>query len=171
MKDQPYNCVHKSILEQIKEKLPQGSDLKLYPFTIKKPSGVYGIIFGTKHVRGADKFLKAAWKRNSINGEANFDIDDDEGKNQLDMFQGKRLTKREYFAKNLKDKILDGSILTNKEAFHYSIEQGHITKHAHDVVLEMKKSRLINFTEKSPLINYEQIYQNNRFVTFVRNRK
>lgn len=171
VKDQPYNCVHKSILEQLKEKLPQESELKLYPFTIKKPNGVYGIIFGTKHARGVDKFLKAAWKRNSINGEANFDIDDDQGKRQLDIFKGKQLTKREYFAKSLREKILEGSINTNLDAFHYAIEQGHISKHAFEVVVEMKKMRQINYSEKSPLINYEQIYQNNRIVTFVRNGK
>jgi hypothetical protein len=168
IKEQPYNCVHKSILEQLKEKLPCNSSLKLYPFTIKKTSNVYGIIFGSKHVRGADKFLKAAWKRNTINGEANFDIDDDQSKSQLNLFEGKQLTKREYFAKCLSEKIMNGSIQNNVEAFHYTIEQGHTSKHAYEVAIDMKRKRQIHYAEKSPLINYEQIFQKNRIVTFVR---
>ena len=53
----PYRYIHKSILEQLKERIPASSKLKLYPFTIKKHTNIYGIIFGASHPRAVDKFL------------------------------------------------------------------------------------------------------------------
>ena len=77
-KQNPYKFIHRSIIEQLKKKLPSNTKLKLYPFSLKKGANIYGIIFGASHPRAVDKFLTIAWKRNEINGEANFDIDDDE---------------------------------------------------------------------------------------------
>ena len=77
VKQNPYKLIHRSIIEQLRKKLPASSQLKLYPYSIKKKSGIYGIIFGAKHPLAVDKFLNIAWKRNAINGEANYDLDDD----------------------------------------------------------------------------------------------
>lgn len=167
----PYRYIHRSILEQLKERVPGNSKLRLYPFSIKKGTNVYGIIFGAKHPRAVDKFLKTAWEKNNINGEANFDIDDEAGKAQLDIFGGKKLTKIEQFQNNLKKLILDSKITTNKEAFDYVLEQGHISEHAADVVKKMKKDGLIDYDAKSPLINYEQAYKNNRIIEYKLLRK
>ena len=98
IKENPYKYVHRSILEQLKNKLPNDSNLKLYPFTIKKGANIYGIIFGATHPRAVDKFLKTAWAKNTINGEANFDIDEDMTKSQLLIFEDKKPTKIEAFA-------------------------------------------------------------------------
>ncbi|MBI5208127.1 MAG: three-Cys-motif partner protein TcmP [Candidatus Firestonebacteria bacterium] len=75
--NKPYSDIHRTILEYYKKQLPVNSQTKLYPFTIKKNQNIYGLIFGTKHVLGIEKFLRIAWDKNSINGEANFDIDED----------------------------------------------------------------------------------------------
>jgi hypothetical protein len=87
-------------LNSSKDKLPKETKLTLYPFTIKKGKNIYGIIFGAKHPRAVDKFLKTAWEVNEINGAANFDIDEDNAKQQLDIFEGKRLSKIESFYPN-----------------------------------------------------------------------
>lgn len=165
-KQNPYRYIHESILEQLKEKLPEKSTLKLYPFTIKKQKGVYGVIFGAKHPRAVDKFLSAAWSCNCINGNANFDIDDDAGKQQLDLWEGKSLTKIEKFAKSLNDQIMSEKIRTNKEVYDFALDHGHIAKHASDEVLKMKKEGLIMYSERSPLINYDQVYKNKRIITY-----
>lgn len=49
----------------------------LYPFTLKKGTNIYGIIFGASHPRAVDKFLKIVWDKDQVSGEANFDIHDD----------------------------------------------------------------------------------------------
>lgn len=78
---------HRFILNYYKRKLPENSKTKLYPFTIKKGPNVNGLIFGSKHPRGINKFLHLAWKSNKLNGEANFDIDDDSAKKQPELFE------------------------------------------------------------------------------------
>ena len=57
-KKSPNNYIHSIFLERIKARLPEHSDLKLYPFTIKKGANVYGIVFGSTHLLAVDKFLK-----------------------------------------------------------------------------------------------------------------
>jgi three-Cys-motif partner protein len=162
----PYKYIHKSILEQLREKLPKNTKLSLYPFTIKKNNHIYGIIFGATHPRAVDKFLKTAWEKNNINGEANFDIDDDIGKNQIDLFDGRKLTKIESFKLNLRKDILEKDIRTNREAYDYTLKQGHISSHAGEEVSLMKKEKLIYYREKSPLINYENVYKEKRIISY-----
>lgn len=55
--------VHQELLAQLRNKLPSTTNLSLYPFTIKKRTNYYGIIFGASHPRAVDKFLKTAWKK------------------------------------------------------------------------------------------------------------
>lgn len=166
VRQNPYKYVHRSILEQLKERLPHGSRLKLYPFTIKKGANIYGIIFGAKHPLAVDKFLRTVWKKNTINGEANFDIDEDRKKGQLDLFGEKKLTKIESFQEDLKQKILNGELRTNKEVFDYTLEQGHIPQHASDKLKEMKKENLIEYDAQTPLVNYDQVYKKKRIVSY-----
>jgi len=44
-KKDPHKFIHRSVLNQIKRKLPKDSQLKLYPFSIKKTPNIHGIIF------------------------------------------------------------------------------------------------------------------------------
>ena len=94
-KKQKYNFIHQHITEALRKKLPIDTKLKLYPFSLKKGANIHGIIFGSSHPLGVDKFLSIGWKRNGINGNANFDIDDDALKGQVDIFKGKKYTKIE----------------------------------------------------------------------------
>jgi len=166
VRQNPYKYIHRSILEQIKEHLPQGSSLKLYPFTIKKGPNIYGIIFGAKHPLAVDKFLRTAWRKNSINGEANFDIDDDTNKNQLDIFGKTRQTKIESFQSELRRQVLNGFLKTNKDVFDYTLEQGHISQHASDELKKMKKEDLIDYEERTPLVNYNNVYKERRIISY-----
>lgn len=166
IRQNPYKYVHRSILQQLKEHLPQGTTLKLYPFTIKKGTNIYGIIFGAKHPLAVDKFLRTVWNKNEINGEANFDIDDDKAKGQLDIFGEKRLTKIELFQSELRQRILEGELQTNKDVFNYTIEQGHIPRHASEELKRMKKDKLVDYDEKSPLVNYDKVYKERRIISY-----
>jgi three-Cys-motif partner protein len=165
-KQNPYKYIHKSILEQLREKLPRNTKYSLYPFTIKKDTNVYGIIFGASHPLAVDKFLKTAWKENNLNGEANFDINDDVDKRQLDLFEGKKLTKIESFAYSLRNNILNETIKTNKDAYVFTLEQGHIDAHAIEEVKKMKKEGLISYSERTPLINYDQVIKHKRIIEY-----
>lgn len=159
-KEAPYKYIHRSILEQLRKRIPTNSSTRLYPFTIKKGSNVYGIIFGTSHPRGVDKFLQTAWAENNLNGEANFDINDDGNKGHMDLFGNMELTKIMKFQQDLQSAILSGKIRTNKDAYDYTLDQGHLPSHATDEIKRMKKEKKITYNNRSPLVTYEQVYKN-----------
>lgn len=152
-KRDPYKFIHKNVIGQLKNQLPQNTNLKLYPYTIKKGTNIYGIIFGASHPRAVEKFLGLAWKRNPINGEANFDIDEDIQKIQLDIFaiNNKRLTKIESFRRRVRDAINNGEIKNNIDTFIFTINSGHIPDHAREEVIQMRKEGLISFKGHSKI--------------------
>lgn len=154
---EPSTFIHKHVLNALRNKVPENSSVKLYPFTIKKGRNIYGIIFGTSHLRGVDKFLKTAWKANSENGEANFDIYD-ENTDMIDLFEGAKLTKRQKFQSILHEKIMGGTIKNNKEAFVFALDSGMLGTHAAEEIKNMKKAGLISYSERQPSVNYESCF-------------
>lgn len=167
-RSQPYKYIHESVLEQLKERIPLKSEVKLYPFTIKRNANIYGIIFGASHIRAVDKFLKTAWKMNKENGSANFDINDDIIHGQPNLF-GEEMhipTKIELFQKKLQEKILSGRIKTNADAYQYTMDEGHITEHATERIRQMKRDGLITYDARSPLISYDEVHKNKRIIEF-----
>ena len=153
-----YYDVHRIILNKYKGLLPSKSQTKLYPFSIKKGTNIYGIIFGAKHPRAIDKFLKIAWDRNKLNGEANFDIDEESINIQDDLFTGRRLTKKEKFEQEIEKFILAKKEVTNKELYDFTLEAGHIPEHANKKVREMKENRKLDYTGHTN-ISYNKCYK------------
>jgi three-Cys-motif partner protein len=161
--------VHNVICDEFRRYVPLTiKNYGLFPFSIMKSdnNNVYGLIFVSKHLLGADKFLDTVWRKNPINGTANFDIDDDLSKAQPDLFEGKRLTKIEAFQNLLKEKILKGEISNNLEAYIFTINSGHIHQHADKIIRDMKRQNLIDYDSKSPCVNYEQTIKNEKIVKF-----
>lgn len=160
--------VHQIVLEEMRKKIPPTSNLRLYPFSIKKGANIYGIIFGSAHPKGVDKFLGTAWKMNSINGCANFDIDCDQEKRQLDIFENK-LTKIQKFKNDLQERILSGVIHNNQQAYDYTLDNGHIAQHAKEAINELKTQKKIQYDSTSPLCNYEHVYgPKSRIIEYVK---
>lgn len=161
-----YRNMHRLVFNKINSRLPKNSELKLFPFSIKKTRNIYGIIFGAKSYAAVDKFLRIAWKRNSLNGEADFDIDEDKSKNQLDMFEGQKLTKVEKFKSELETKLLTKENVTNKAVLMYTYSNGHIPQHAVDLLKLMKKQGKLEYTGKSPFLNYVNVFRNHNIVNY-----
>lgn len=153
-KKNPYNFIHRSLIQQISQKLPDDSKLTLYPFSLKKGANIHGIIFGAKHPRAVEKFLDTVWKMNPVNGEANFDIDEDSKKAQLNMFESKRLTKIESFQNKLNEKIKSDGIITNAEVYLFTLANGHPRSHATAIIKDLKKKGLVTYKSTSPKINF-----------------
>lgn len=162
----PYNHIHRNILEQLRERIPEKSNFRLYPFTIKKNTNVYGIIFGASHPLAIDKFLRAAWSMNSINGEANFDIDDEENRCKPNLFDEGKPTKIEAFQNELHRRILDGNISDNLHAYIFTLLSGHIPDHAANEIKQMKKDGLITYASKSPCVNYDNAFKKRNIVKY-----
>ena len=161
--------VHNVICEEFEKYVPSNiTSYALLPFSIMKSdkNNVYGLIFVSKHPRGADKFLQTVWKENAINGNANFDIEEESKKAQLDLFDGRILTKIESFQKELRQKILNGEIANNIQAFYFTLNHGHIGQHASEEIKRMKKEGLIAFDSPSPLVTYDKVEKERRVLEY-----
>jgi three-Cys-motif partner protein len=162
-----YKKIHRTITHELRKKLPVNTKLKLYPFSLRKGANIHGIIFGASHPRAVDKFLTIGWKRNGDNGDANFDIDNEAGNAQLDLFVGQKLSKIESFKQEVCDRIREGAIKNNFDMLNFVYEQGHIGKHAADCLKEMKSKGEINFIgSSSPSVTYDNVFKNKKKVEY-----
>ena len=169
IKNAKWKTVHAIICEEFRKYVPQHiTSYAIVPFSIMKAdrNNIYGLIFVTKHIRGADKFLQTVWKENALNGTANYDIDDDASKSQPDLFEGQKMTKIEGFQDDLKKRILSGEIKNNRDAFYHTINLGHISQHASEAIKAMKKEKIIVYNGKSPLVSYEKAVREDRIVEY-----
>lgn len=161
-----FRNMHRLVLSKIKSILPSDTDLKLFPFSIKKNTNIYGIVFGSKNYSAVDKFLNVVWKKNSINGEADFDIDNDSSKLQYDMFEGKKLMKIEKFQQDFEHHLINGAFPDNRAALVYVYSCGHIPKHAVEIVKKLKRLKKIDYTSRTPALNYDNVFKKRNIVTY-----
>lgn len=140
-----YNEIHRFMAEYFLDLV--GGDYLVAPFSLKKGSNVYGLIFASHHYVWLYKFLKIAWKEDPHYGEANFDMFDERvGTDQLTIFGVRKV---EDFQSALKQKILAGEFESDSDIFLYMLQRGFINKHAREVVKELtaKKGGVIEFQE------------------------
>lgn len=166
LKNVPYAKVHSAVIDEIKKVLPSNTELRLYPFTIKKGTNIYGIVFGAKHPLAVDKFLNIGWKFNGVNGQANFDIDDEASIGQQVLFGEQRVSKKEAFKRKLKEKVLSNEVTNNLDALNFAHDQGHIGTHAADCLRAMKRANEISYDCSSPLVTYEQVHRKRRLLEY-----
>lgn len=73
----PSYLIHRCALEKIYKPLVGKRKYYLAPFSIRKKSNVYGLIFGSAHILGLQKFQKSCWNISPDFGDANFNIDNE----------------------------------------------------------------------------------------------
>ncbi|MBA2613387.1 MAG: three-Cys-motif partner protein TcmP [Bacteroidetes bacterium] len=143
----PYYHIHKLVQEYYKGLIPKGKEYYLGRFSLRKDSGnIYGLIFGSGHVLGMEKFLKSCWKIDPERGEANYDIDKDAiMPGQIDMFTGevKKPKKKEIFESNLEKYILDKTLTNDKQIYLHTVTNGFLASHASEVLKKMQKDKKI----------------------------
>jgi three-Cys-motif partner protein len=146
-----YYHIHRVVLEYYRSKIPNGKKYFLAPFSIKKPSGIYGLIFGTNHTLGIEKFLQVCWRHDKLTGEANFDIDNEKiDLTNLGMFAEYNIpNKKQIFDSSLKEKILQKDLKTDLEVYHFCLNEGFLLKEATLILKELKKAGKINFDFKT----------------------
>lgn len=135
----PYHKIHRLILEYYKSLIPTGKEYYLGSFTLKKNAGIYGLIFGSGHVLGIEKFINTCWKIDPERGEANFDIDDDKIiKGQYDIFGKLPIPKKvDLFEQDLEEQILSKKITTDKELYLFTLRNGFKASHTRKVLSKL----------------------------------
>jgi len=161
----PYHKIHRLVLEYYKSLIPKSKEYYLASFSLKKNAGLYGLIFGSGHVLGIEKFLTTCWNIDPDRGEANFDIDDDKiQKGQFDLFTNevKKPKKVDLFEKELRENILNKSLTTDKEVYLFTITNGFLPYHAKKIISQLTKDNKI---QKSNFNLSTKVCKTNALVT------
>jgi three-Cys-motif partner protein len=139
-----YQC-HRVIFDYYKSLVPKDNEFYLAPFSIKKGANIYGLIFGTHHKLGIEKFLKICWKINPNTGDANFDIDNEKiNPREPKLFaQFEIPSKLDLFSKTLEEKILSSDLVTNSDIYTFTFDMGCLPQHANIVVNELVRNKKI----------------------------
>jgi three-Cys-motif partner protein len=145
-----YYHIHRNVLQHYKSLIPNNKKYYLAPFSIKKGSNIYGLIFGTNHTLGIEKFLAIAWRNDKMRGEANYDIDSEKiDFNQPFLFDHfNKPNKRQVFEKNLTELILNKRLIDKHSVYLYSLDEGFLFKDANTVLERLKKKKDIDFQFK-----------------------
>ena len=149
--------VHRVTLDAVKTLVPASAKYYLAPFSIKKGTNIYGIIFGTSNLLGMDKFLSTAWNMAPSNGEANYDIDraDFAAANPFLPMEGfsSAPTKLEAFESELRTAVLAGKCPTEREIIELCFDHGVRRQHAEPVIKALKTEKAIECDFRVPQID------------------
>ena len=151
---------HRAFVDYYRTLVPVGEHYFLAPFSIKKGSNIYGVMFGSSNPKGLEKFLEAAWKLDGQRGESNFDIDR-EGMFSLpgDLpIEWGKVSKVVEFERELQLAILNRTLATTTDVYLSALERGFLPRHANSVLKQMQKERKIakmagvgSFSLRSPI--------------------
>lgn len=147
-----YYHVHRAALEYYRSLIPRGRGYFLAPFSIKKGANIYGIIFGSAHPLGIDKFLQVAWRSDEISGEADFDINrEDIRPGELVLpFPEMRPSKIAAFEGELEYLLRKGRLSSELEVMRLCFEHGVKRQHAEPVLLKLKREGIIDVDFRVP---------------------
>ena len=129
---------HRIIAEYFKS-LIGGKEYYLHHFTIKKNSNHYGLIFGSSHTLGMEKFLKVCWKKDEFSGESNDNSHDDYTKGTL-FYDPANSNKKEAVKGLITEKILKGEISDNQTGLKYALSQLCLPEIFTQTVVELEKA-------------------------------
>jgi three-Cys-motif partner protein len=135
--------VHRIVANAYRRWVPADHEYFLGSFSIRKGANVYGLIFGSGHPYGIEKFLQVVWKKHD--GDANFDIDDDRiDSSKPSLFEEfNRSKKLKDFEQRLIVQVQTRQITTNKQAYIFALNNGFLGKHAKEALQNMVKAGIL----------------------------
>ncbi|QQT27526.1 three-Cys-motif partner protein TcmP [Sphingobacterium spiritivorum] len=144
-----YYHIHRKVLEHYKLFIPSEKQYYLAPFSIKKERNIYGLIFGTHHTLGIEKFLNVCWKKDKLRGEANYDIDNEKINTTTPfLFDDLNIPQKiDIFEKGLHKQIFENNMKGIKEIYLYTLSEGFLYKDANKILIELKNKRKITFND------------------------
>ena len=118
----PKEC-HRVIADYFRGLVPSDKEYYIHHFTIKKGANYYGLIFGTNHSFGMEKFLKVCWAHDALAGESNCNMFDDFEEGTI-FYTTENTNKNEHIRDLLKKEILSGRIKDNIDGLKFVLKEG-----------------------------------------------
>lgn len=137
-----FSDCHRVVADYYRSLIPPGETYYLGKFSIKKGSNLYGVIFGSHHPLGMEKFLRVAWRVDPTTGEANFDIDGDgiDPSSPHLFSEMDRSQKLVLFQASLRDRLCRGQITTDRDVYLTCLLEGFLPIHGREVLVDLVKA-------------------------------
>ncbi|MFA6713928.1 MAG: three-Cys-motif partner protein TcmP [Victivallales bacterium] len=157
--------IHRAIANYFRDLIPKEKEYYLHHFSIRKEANkgnYYGLIFGSNHTLGMEKFLKVCWKHDAFSGEANYNIDNNFEEGSL-FYNPENTIKKESIKEKLEELILSGTIKNNVRGFKYVMNEGCEPTLFTEIVKKLEKENKIiregNLNYNSTRIHRVEEYQ------------
>lgn len=123
---------HRVIADYFNTLVPLNKKYFMGCFSIKKDSGYNGLLFGSNHTLGAEKFQKICWKIDEVTGEADYNIDRELIYNKQGvLFEEVKIPlKIKQFNRDLENEIVSGKIKTDIDVYKFALKNRCLVKHA-----------------------------------------
>lgn len=95
----PKEC-HRVITNYFRALLPSDKEYYLHSFTIQKGKNYYGLIFGSNHSLGMEKFLRVCWRQDAFAGSLIAILIMTFKLGNYSMFQGFRTKNKKFLTKS-----------------------------------------------------------------------
>lgn len=141
----PKEC-HRVIAKYFKSLIPKDKEYYIHHFTIQNQSNYYGLIFGSNHSFGMEKFLKVCWKYDILAGESNCNINNDFKKGEL-FYNPQETNKKEKVKILICSLVMSGRINNNKDGMRFALYNGCLPNIFVEVVEHLRDTKRINIVE------------------------
>lgn len=141
----PKEC-HRVIAKYFKSLIPKDKEYYIHHFTIQNQSNYYGLIFGSNHSFGMEKFLKVCWKYDILAGESNCNINNDFKKGEL-FYNPQETNKKEKVKNLICSLVMSGRINNNKDGMRFALYNGCLPNIFVEVVEHLRDTKRINIVE------------------------
>lgn len=131
---------HRAVADYFQSLVPLEKEYYIGCFSIKKGSNYYGILFGSNHTLGAEKFQRVCWKKDDVTGEADYNIDREliyDNAQGILFDEIKIPQKIKLFEKYLRNKIAAKEIRYDIDAYKFALNNRCLVKHASDVLKKL----------------------------------
>jgi len=148
-----YHHTPQQVLGWYRSQVPEGVEYYLAPFSFRKGSNIYSVIFGSGHPKGMEQFLSVAWRMDKQNGEADYDLNREDFKElepflpMGELFQPKKV---QVFEASLEAAIRGKALTTEKDLYLFCLTNGMMPSHASSVLTRLKKEGAIECDFRSP---------------------
>ncbi|MDQ6760388.1 MAG: hypothetical protein M3Z32_11075, partial [Acidobacteriota bacterium] len=140
----PHGEAHRVIADVYRGWAPLG--MFIGHFSIKKEGNIYGLIFGSQHWRGMQKFLDVAWTLDAECGEANYEMEADTIQGEIDFESGRtgfKKRKVKIFQEELLNAINVGTLATDQAVFLYCLTNGFRPRVAKEVYVKLRETKVL----------------------------
>jgi len=142
----PAEC-HRIIAGYFRSLIPEDKEYYLHHFSIKKGANYYGLIFGSNHTFGMEKFLSVCWKKDDLAGESSHNVNNDYEQGTF-FYNPQETNKIQEVREELRILIDSGTIKTNIDGLKFALKRGCQPKIFVDLMTQLVKEKYVTIDGK-----------------------